>query len=177
MGSSGASSTGNNGRRHRVAGPKDPRSGCLRPYRQPVLSSILMVEGPTEPSGPLGGTIVTASTAPAEIPVQPDNPAVLTLDTTVTDALATLFATGRRGAVVEQHGHPIGVITMEALRGSHGTTPRPDTRIGDVMDWECVHNEPGADARLTLQAYSEAAWTSLRRRQLAPLGSRTRWGA
>ena len=87
----------------------------------------------------------------------------LTPDTTVEDALAAMAQAGCDEAPVDQCGRPVGVITAAALLQQDD----PCARVGDVLEWECVHIRPTADTRWTLRAYRRAAWASLRRRHRA----------
>jgi CBS domain-containing protein len=88
------------------------------------------------------------------------------LDTTVGEALAMLVESNRSAEVVEDDdGRLVGVVTIDALRGRPGWVPRPEARLAEVMDLECVRVPPGADVLHTLQLYRAAAWESVGRRR------------
>ena len=89
---------------------------------------------------------------------QPVTPA-----TTVAEARAHLHATGEPAAVVYQAGRPFGVVTAgavaRAMAGGHADAP-----ISSVLDHIVVPVRPGTDARDTVETFTKAAWTWLRRR-------------
>jgi len=98
----------------------------------------------------------------------------VTTDTTVSSALAYLERRGETAAVVTDEGKPVGVVTLQALKGTSAMLPRPDAPVADVMDWECVHISPDADPLATLRAYKDGSWRSLRRRRPMATDVRTR---
>jgi hypothetical protein len=84
---------------------------------------------------------------------------------TVAMARDALERTGTSAAAVYQFGRPIGVVTSGALRGSGGGEPRGDAMLIDVMDLEVVPVHPSMGMHATLEAYTTAAWRSLKRRR------------
>ena len=101
----------------------------------------------------------------------------MAVDTTTTVLLTATVAAvqermetlGRRAMIVTEGDTPVGVVTLRALRGRPGHAPRPDATVADVMDFEVVEIDPGADMAATMKAYTRAAWDSLgRRRPLSP---------
>jgi hypothetical protein len=79
-------------------------------------------------------------------------------------AREVLEQTGARAAIVYQCERPIGIVTGRALRGDNGREPRPDAMVADVMDLEVVPVHPSMGTHATLDAYTRAAWQSLKRR-------------
>src|SRR4051812_11701027 len=82
---------------------------------------------------------------------------ILTADTPAYDASGTLAAAGADSAVVVESGEPIGVVTTAGLRRDRIAVP-PATPVGDLLQWECVRIDRGADALATLRTYRAAAW-------------------
>ena len=80
-------------------------------------------------------------------------------------AREVLEQTGARAAVVYQRERPIGIVTERALRGDGDREPRPDAMVTDVMYLEVVPVHPSMGTHATLDAYTNAAWQSLRRRR------------
>lgn len=72
---------------------------------------------------------------------------------------------GIGAAVVYQRGRPIGVVTAGALRAIGDAEPRANAMVVDVMDLEVVPIHPSMGMRATLDAYTGAAWRSLKRRR------------
>jgi CBS domain-containing protein len=70
--------------------------------------------------------------------------------------------------VVTDHGHPFGVVTLDAL--AKAAASAPGTHVADVMDYEVVRLDPHAGEVQTLHAFRDAAWRSLRRRHPCALG-------
>ena len=89
----------------------------------------------------------------------------LTPTSTVEHALRVLDRTGECAAVVMDRGEPVGVVTRVALCGHIGRRPRPSAGLADVMDFEVVGLDPGADEATTIGTFTRAAWRSLRRRR------------
>lgn len=108
-------------------------------------------------------SIVDACAAASQHPHH-NHTQTVTPETTVGTVFYSLAASGRDAALVVDDGVPVGVVTRRALHGRPGAVPRRDAEVRDVMDWECVHTDPGADASSTLHTYTDAAWISLRRR-------------
>lgn len=110
-----------------------------------------------------GESIVDACTAAAHHPHH-NTTQTVTPSATVAQVLSSLAASGRDAALVVDDDVPVGVVTRSALVGEPGAVPRRDAEVRDVMNWECVRSDPGDDVSATLHHYTEAAWTSLRRR-------------
>ena len=89
-----------------------------------------------------------------------------TIDTSasVADALDTMSRTGQAVLIVTDDGRPVGVVTDGDLRGRNGRVARRDSRVEDVLTWELVQIDAGADVLTTLNTYTNAAWASLYRR-------------
>ena len=69
--------------------------------------------------------------------------------------------TGARAAVVFDGDRVVGVVTAAAVQGA------PEARIADLMEFEVVRVDPGADQHETMREYNRAGWDSLRRRRPA----------
>lgn len=98
----------------------------------------------------------------------------LTCQCTVGDARSALAALGQDAAVVMDGSRPVGVITAKALRGFPGHVPHTGALLGDVMDFEAVEVDPGAEVLETMKRYTDASWESLRRRRPCAVDTLTR---
>src|SRR5688572_18323243 len=74
-------------------------------------------------------------------------------------------ATGQDVLLVIESGRPVAVVTTEQLWSANGGPVFPDAEVLDVVRWELVRLAPDSDIEHTLRHYSEAAWTSLKRRR------------
>ena len=113
---------------------------------------------------PPDGDIVACETAAGAVSPR-SAPPPLSPTNTVAEARAVLDASQTTAALVADGGRPVGVVTDSALRGRPGHVPRPGAALADVMDFEVIRADPGADVLSTLHTYTEAAWVSLRRRR------------
>ena len=91
--------------------------------------------------------------------------ATVTVDVgaSVADVLDLMTRTGQATVIVTEFGKPVGVVTRDGLRGD-ARSARGESRVEDVLTWELVESESGADVLKTLDTYTSAAWASLRRR-------------
>jgi CBS domain-containing protein len=72
--------------------------------------------------------------------------------------------------VVTDHGHPVGVVTLDGLTGAATSARTPDAHVADLMDYEVVQLDPHAGEVQTVHAFRDAAWRSLLRRQPCAVG-------
>jgi len=82
----------------------------------------------------------------------------------VADALDVMTRTGQAVLIVTHEGLPIGIVTARELSGENGRVARRESRVEDVLTLELVQVDTSADVLATLNAYTDAAWASLRRR-------------
>jgi predicted transcriptional regulator len=89
--------------------------------------------------------------------------------TTVADAKGLVSGSDVRVfAVEDDEGRPFGLITAARLQAEPRSTQR---NVADVMDYELVAIDHGADIIHTMRLYERAGWSSLlRRKPFAPLG-------
>ena len=82
--------------------------------------------------------------------------------TPLAEAQRLISASDASVFVVVDDGGPVGVVTAERL----GTEPRSTQHtVADVMDFELVAIEHGADINDTMRIYERAGWDSLLRRR------------
>lgn len=79
------------------------------------------------------------------------------------DALVSMRDAGQQAAIVVERGHPVGIVTVDAL-GDYLATERPEATVSDAMDYVAVHVEPRMGVEDTMRAFRVAAWHSLDRR-------------
>lgn len=67
--------------------------------------------------------------------------------------------------VVTDEWGPVGIVTKRDLWGPAGSPVPGGLEVQDVMVWELVHLGPATDLDHTLRRYTDAAWSSARRRR------------
>ena len=87
----------------------------------------------------------------------------LVASTPAQDALMSMRNAGQDAAIVFERGHPVGIVTVEAL-GDYLATERHEPTVSDAMDYVAVHVEPRLGVEDTMRAFRVAAWHSLDRR-------------
>ena len=88
----------------------------------------------------------------------------ITASSTVEDARQAMRQLAQDAVVVWEECTPIGVVTDADLSGQ-ARSVSPKALVGDVMSHECVSIDAAADLPQTHHAYTDAAWTSLKRRR------------
>jgi len=87
----------------------------------------------------------------------------ITLSSTVEEARRALTITDQAAVVVWDRETPVGVLTFGDVSSARHLPP--GALVEDVLSHECVWIDPAADEAETCHRYTDAAWSSLKRRR------------